>query len=167
MKKLIVLIVATAVLMSSFVGCVGLSPAPEQEISRIVVVENVTKEVIFEKTKIWIAENFNSSKAVLEYTNKEDGVIIGNGKLIMDGNTMDLLAGIVYRCYFTMRVDIKDSRFKISFLNLKVTSSSNTYGESDGYPPTNNHMNKVKPKLLGYGDSIKALIIEERTEADW
>ena len=62
-------------------GCAGLQPITDSDrtFERVVEAPGYSKEQIFNGTKIWIAENFKSAKAVLEYENKDTGTIIGNG----------------------------------------------------------------------------------------
>jgi len=59
-------------------GCAGLQPIADADrtFERIVEAPGYSKEQIFNGTKIWIAENFKSAKAVLEYENKDAGTII-------------------------------------------------------------------------------------------
>jgi len=55
------------------VGCAGLQPIADADrtFERIVEAPGYSKKQIFNGTKIWIAENFRSAKAVLEYENKK------------------------------------------------------------------------------------------------
>src|SRR5437867_1266257 len=62
-------------------GCAGMQPVEQKdlEFEKIIEVQNYSKDSLYEGVKIWIAQNFKSAKAVLEYENKEQGTIIGNG----------------------------------------------------------------------------------------
>ncbi|MBN1404781.1 MAG: DUF4468 domain-containing protein [Opitutales bacterium] len=50
-------------------------------IEYVIELDGMTRNEIFDGVELWIAENFTSSKAVIDLKNKEQGVIIGNGVL--------------------------------------------------------------------------------------
>jgi len=71
------------ILLIILVGCAGMqqAPASELEFQRIVEMPGFSKDKIYNATKIWIAENFGSAKAVIEHDDKEGGTLIGNGNI--------------------------------------------------------------------------------------
>lgn len=50
-----------------------------QPIEQVFDTPGYDKAQIYDAAKVWIAENFRSAKAVMEYDNKEEGTLIGNG----------------------------------------------------------------------------------------
>ena len=78
------------------------------------------KSEIYESTLQSMASIFNSSKAVLQYQNKEDGKIIGKG-----------ITDVVYsfmpvETHFTITIDIKDEKIRITFTDMYTVLK--TYG---------------------------------------
>jgi len=96
-------------------ACAIQQPATKEEMNHEYIVEypGLTKSTIFTQTLKWIANNFKSSKAVIEYQDTASGSIIGNGR----SNTSffggsDLI--------FTMNLDIRNGRARYRFINLEV-----------------------------------------------
>ena len=69
-----------SVVVFFFIGCAGMQPVTEADrtFERIVPAPGHNKDEIYDSVKMWIAENFRSAKAVIEYDNKQAGTIIGN-----------------------------------------------------------------------------------------
>ncbi len=115
MKGYIFPLLTTVLLFS---GCVGQQAATEEEMRHEYVVHymGMPKKVIFDRTLKWIANNFTSSKAVIEYQDSSTGSIVGNGVAV---------ANATFGVYilFTMDIDIKDNRARYRFINLKVRSA--------------------------------------------
>jgi hypothetical protein len=181
MKKLFVGILMVCLIIV-FIGCAGMQPIPENEkncsIEYIIEIQGYEKDYIYDSTKMWIAENFKSAKAVIEYTDKNTGTIIGNGNFVYSGKTY----------HFTIRVDIKNDKFRLTFTNLKVSWESSYNSGTKGYfvngvyiagmpsytsPGYNgplrivSELNIVKPKLLTFGDEIKLYIEQNSKKKDW
>ena len=100
-------------------GCGGyartVTPA-QMETQKVFEVPGLGKDEIFEQSKIWIAKTFKSSKAVIEYENKERGVIIGNGAVTCHAN-----AGLAeFYVLFTMEEEIKDGKIRIKTYNIRT-----------------------------------------------
>jgi hypothetical protein len=120
-KRLLALLCASLVLA----GCVTMPEAAKQSaIEDIVNIPGKEKNEIYTASKIWIAETFNSAKAVIEIDDKEMGLIIGNGtiKFPCDSEQTCLMRSS-YNLRFTMRVDIKNQKIKTTFSNLRMVST--------------------------------------------
>ena len=85
---------------------------------------------------------FRSAKKVIEYENLDEGIIIGNGL------KPNVKAG--WDVGFTMRVDVKDEKFRISFHNLywKSIEGEQSFCKQKEY-------DYVRPILLAYGPEIQ------------
>lgn len=105
-------------------GCAGAQVVPIKDLQKVVEVPGFTKDQIFDAVKIYIAGNFKSAKAVLEYENKVNGTIIGNGRIYYPfhsgtgGFVRDALRN--WMVSFTMKIDIKDGRFRCTFDNIAI-----------------------------------------------
>ncbi|MCD4697867.1 MAG: DUF4468 domain-containing protein [Bacteroidales bacterium] len=86
----------------------------------VIKTDSVGKSMIYTTIYDWFASNFNSANEVIQMADKDAGVIIGNGSKIYDyGKTS-------YTCYdglldFTLKVYIKNNRYKVVFTNIKHT----------------------------------------------
>ncbi|MCP3943533.1 MAG: DUF4468 domain-containing protein [Desulfobacteraceae bacterium] len=157
------------------VGCAGLQPVTDTNriFQRVIQAPGYSKEQIFNGTKIWIAENFNSAKAVIEYENKDDWTIIGNGIIPYPCTGFDCVAKMNWKVPFTMRVDIKDQKFRLTFSNIHLSwppSYNATFGAQPGYNGpvrTQGDLDAIKPKFLKFGDALLASFKTNRQKSDW
>ncbi len=99
-----------------FIGCATTTEATVEQMNHEFIVEfsDINKELIFDRSLQWIANNFRSAKQVLEYSDKEAGKIIGNGttNLRAEGALIDVTL------HFTLNIDIKDEKARYRFINL-------------------------------------------------
>ena len=97
-------------------GCATTTEATIEQRNHEFIVDykDISKELIFERTMTWIANNFRSAKQVIEYSDKEAGKIVGNGttNLRAEGALIDVTL------HFTLNVDIKDEKVRYRFINL-------------------------------------------------
>lgn len=68
-----------------------------------------TKNQLFTRSQEWLIAAFNSAESVIQYSDKEDGVIIGKYKLRTVAT-----AGHGYDLYATITIQVKDGRARIS-----------------------------------------------------
>lgn len=155
-------------------GCAGMQPVAEADrtFDRVVEAPSYSKDQIYTSTKIWIAENFKSAKSVIELDSKEDGIIIGNGIIQYPCSGMECLAKSDWKVPFTMRVDMKDQKFKIRFSNIKLSwpasySSGISSPAYDGPVNSQGDMDVIKPVLLKFGDEILASMNSSKSKSDW
>jgi hypothetical protein len=155
-------------------GCASVQPLSEEQktIQTVVQVDGASQDKIYDGIKVWIAENFNSAKAVTEYDNKEQGRIIGNGITAYPCSGLDCMAKGDWKVYFTMRADVKDDKFRLTFTNIQIGWPAK-YDSLGAHPaqqfPINQQeqVNDIKPVLLAFGDSIKASIHNPTNTSDW
>lgn len=179
MKKLIKLIklikltaITTAIIAIS--GCKTTPPptAQDMEISNVYQVEGNTKDKIYNQVQIWMSQNYNSSKEVIQYTSKEDGVIVGNGRIKYPCEGFECIAKEKWNVEYTAQVDIKDNRFRISFTNLEVSYPA-SYSLGVASPAggfklwDKDDFIKLRSVLLGQGESMKASFSNTSTKSDW
>jgi hypothetical protein len=159
----------------SMLGCAGMQPITEADrtFERIVHAPGHKKDTIYDSTRIWIAENFRSAKSVIEYEDKEIGTIVCKGAMKYPGNGIEHLLKSDWNVLFTMRVDVKDERFRLTFDKLKLTwppSYNSTYGIQSGYEgpvKTKADLDAIKPALLNIGNRICSHIGKGHIRNDW
>lgn len=103
MKKIIVFLACLATL-----GCAKQVPFPKTV--QFVDVPGKSQQELHEAAKRWVATNFVSAKRVIEYDNVEEGTLIGNSRIRRVCKKWDVA--------FTMRLDSKDDKYRVSFYNV-------------------------------------------------
>lgn len=101
---------------SFIISCATTTPATREQMNHEFVVEypGLTKDVIFERTMTWIANNFRSAKQVIEYSDKEAGILVGNGSTLMKAEN----ALVAVDFFFTLNINIKEEKARYRFINL-------------------------------------------------
>lgn len=113
MKKLIVAFFMVVL-------CVSCATAPAGEpaaVERIIEVQK-SKSEIFVASMDWIAKTFVSAKAVIEYQDKEAGKIVGHGVALVN------YAILPVDTHFTLTIDVKDGKARISIQSVYLEISS-------------------------------------------
>ena len=157
-------ICAVVVLMLS--GCASAIPMNAKETNLQVVIETPgnSKDQIFEKSKQWIARNFRSAKSVIEYENKTEGKIIGNGVINIPQDTIEAMGGVQKTGQFTMIEEIKDGKARLSFENIMVyTPPSYNGGER---VTMQGEFERFKPALLQLPSDLQAFILTAENKDD-
>lgn len=157
-------------LLATLSSCAGMQQAKESDltISRVIQAPDHSKAQIYAATKIWIAQNFNSAKAVIELDDKERGQIIGNGIMPYPCSGGDCLTKGGWKVRVTMRVDMKDGRFKVTFSNLRLIFPATATGPADEFPlKTQGALDDVRPMLVKIGPAILKSVEKEEDETDW
>lgn len=110
-------------------GCVSMPQAASEPLikyERVVEIPATNKEKIYDGSRQWFAKNFNDSNSVIKYEDPKTGSIIGKGSM------QYACLGGVLACYgteddkleFTVRVDAKDNKARVSFEDLNIHSPS-------------------------------------------
>ena len=122
---------------------------------------------IYEKSRQWIAETFRSSKAVIEYENKEEGVIIGNGSMPRPISEVYIIprGDIVL---YSMREDIKDNKARITFDKIRIVStpSQSSIGGERGFFYQSD-LDNVKTIFNDLTDELKYYILGSNKNNNW
>lgn len=163
------------VLVVMMSGCAGMQPIQETDRTFDGVFEapGFSRDKIFTSTKIWIAENFRSAKSVIEYENKEEGTLIGNGIIPYPCSGLECIAKADWKVPFTMRIDMKDNKFKLTFSNIRLSwppSYNTTFGASSGHDgpvSLQSDIDAIKPKLLDFGNQIVGSMNTSKKSSDW
>jgi hypothetical protein len=137
----------------------------EGTIIKIFDAPGYSKNQIFDGAKIWISENFRSAKAVLEYENKETGTIIGNGNIPFPCQGWKCMGTGGWKVSFSMRTDIKDQKFRLTFTNLRVFGTDR--GLYDGPIGRESSFNDVKDKLSDFGNQMLESFKKEKRNDNW
>jgi len=173
MKKICFIMMLGCLFLLSCVGAQHIKE-PYTTIEKIIEVPGVSKNDIYDQTKIFIAENFRSAKDVIEYENKEGGTVIGNGSIKYPAEAgLAAVALANWRANFTIRVDIKDGKFRCTFSNIKIAWPA-SYDRTIGARPAGErpigHEEEsvnVRKELLKIPDAIAFHLKHKRTKDNW
>lgn len=150
-----------------FVGCTKILDA-DRTLESVYEAPSMTKDQIYSLTKIWIAENFRSAKAVIEYDNKEEGTLIGNGVINYPSSGFDSMIKGDWKATFTMRVDVKDNKFKLTFSNIGLILPGQAGARPyDGPVGQKSDLDKIKAKLQTLGPEIVIAIKKGTSKKDF
>ncbi len=104
------------------------APAPDPnsplEFSDVVQVEGVSTTELYTRAKLWFAEAFRDSKHVLEVEDKEAGLLVGKGTMPYEPSSIMQSGGMKGHISFTVKIMIKDGRYKYSISNFTHGGSS-------------------------------------------
>lgn len=163
MKKLMIVVG-----MLVLVGCTPMPVKETPPIMSVIDMPGYSKDQIYTATKIWIAENFRSAKAVIENDDKEAGRVIGNSSIKYPCSGFSCVGKHDWTLYFTMRVDMKAQKMKITFTNLGISwPSTRSVLGADNIRVSDSDMEDVRPALLKLGEELRVAITKEKTKADW
>lgn len=144
----------------------------ERQVVQVFDAPNHTRDEIYSATRMWVAENFESAKAVIEYESKEDGVIVGNGNIPYPCSGLKCMVTTDWRVPFTMKVESKDGRFRLTFTNIHIAwppsySSGISTPAADGPVRQRKDLDLIRPKLLEFGPEIVASLGTAKASDDW
>ena len=156
-------------------GCAGIQEAPKSEltIQKVYEIPGNPQDKIYNESKIWIAENFKSAKAVIEHDDPKSGTLIGNGIIKYPCQGLDCVAKNDWKVYFTMRLDTKDDKFRLTFTNLMLSwppSYNTTFGYQKGAEVAvwqQGDVDAIKPELLAIGNSMASAINKSSQKSSW
>lgn len=96
------------------------------EYSKVVQVEGVSKNQLFNNAKIWLADTYGDLDAVIELEDREQGLIIVEGyfRALSNGSYG---TEISVRVRHSLKIQTKDGRYKYTLYNLIANYPSNQY----------------------------------------
>lgn len=160
-KNLSLGIVFLTVLLLS--GCGQPRVANSSMVYTKIVEHNESSEQAFEKSKMWLANTFNDSKAVIEYENKENSTIIGQG-IISKINYAFLVYGDTR---FTITMENKDNKSRFTMKNMNITTWDKINGKLQ-YDMWNMEQFKIFSKEADkLTSSFKVYINNKPLKSDW
>lgn len=144
--KTLKFLVASFLIMMLFASCQSLVPANEIEGASVIVEASGTKDELFAKCASWAVSAFNNSEAVIEYQDKEAGVI--KGKYNTDIHPM-----IEFIIESVITIEVKDNKARIT---IEPTGKPYTW-----YSGKKMYESGVHPTFLAnYTISNTALILD-------
>lgn len=78
---------------------------------------DVKKDLIYTALKQWVSKAFQNSKSVVDYEDKEAGIIICKGFYKGDRSKEDNL-----KIDFTLKIDIREGKYRVQYYDIKAGS---------------------------------------------
>ena len=84
---------------------------------KVIKTDSIGKSLLYATINDWFASTYNSANDVIQMSDKDAGIIIGNGSMSYSKK------GMFYMCYsgylkYTIKVYVKDNRFKVVLTNF-------------------------------------------------
>lgn len=166
MKKILALALAFGVMSTA-----NAKNEPLKEVSQIVEIPNFEQKKIFDASKIWMAETFKSANAVIQYEDVSTGTIVGKGN--MDYPCEGFLKCAAHSnqlIAFTLKIDTKDNKARVTFNDLLMKSKKFTpgtfnspNGEYEIYTDQENISHGIKVLISEYADYVK----KSSSDSNW
>jgi len=131
--------------------------------AEIVEANGISQETLFTRTNMWLVDVFRNAESVIQFSDKESGVI--KGKYIDNG----ILDGMfICRVYSTITIEIREGRYRISFsdptyyyIGDTVNGTPPNYGINDRKErpvETIDLANNVKESWIKLAENLKVNI---------
>lgn len=87
----------------------------------VVDAPEITSNQLYKNAKLWFLNTFKSSEDVITFEDPEIGIIAGNGLFNIYSEFMN--RPIERTVYFSVRIEVKENKFRYSISDLSVGSS--------------------------------------------
>ncbi|MDZ8118492.1 DUF4468 domain-containing protein [Pontiella agarivorans] len=148
MKKIYITLTVIASLLFSGCETTSISPADTDraDLQYVVTLTDHSSEDIYTGLKLWVAENLKSAKAVIDYEDKEKGIIICNG-IVPNIILKSGLSSIALQAEFKMKIEVKEGKARFTFSDYGIVGRhSSTLYESE--------VSQIDTKLKAFETSI-------------
>ena len=154
-----IFIISLLLFSSSLLFAKNLKPE-EVKYQEIVEFPGMDANLLYEKAKSSLVNHFKSSKAVIQYEDKEQGRIKGRAW------TEVYYALTPVNTWFTITIDVKDEKLRITFTDMRlpdiVTQKEDT---KLMYLPM--QLEKFSKQAKAFVESMKNEIISDSENDDW
>lgn len=102
-----------------------------QEISEVIIIENTNKLDLFIRANNWMVETFNDAESVIQFTDKEGGIVTGKYLL----HTKILGTQVPREPIFAIiKIQVKDNAAKITIKPDQYVNNYNSLAGGTSYP---------------------------------
>ncbi|PHS53719.1 MAG: hypothetical protein COB01_03040 [Lutibacter sp.] len=115
MKKVLIIVVTLVTIYSC--GSIKSTTFPAADFSSEKVIENLNQPQtkLFVSANDWMVDTFNDAESVIQFTDKEEGTVIG--KYLLQGKLfMTAYSQLDSRIYAKITIQLKDNRAKIKVI---------------------------------------------------
>lgn len=124
------------VLLLALSGCAGSERAEDanKPIEFVLDAPGKTQSQLYSSAKTWVAETFVSGKAVIDEADKDSGRIIAKGRIKRPCKGLDCVANGGNLIGFMLRIDTKDGKIRMTFINPTIIEKGKMIGTSYSPP---------------------------------
>lgn len=119
MKKWLILLGMVGLL----VGCATYRPGPPAGPYQKVIDVDGTKTELYVKAMDWMTKTFVSAKAVIQFQDKEAGIIVGKARVLVPYPKDTILSGTKWPLEFDLKIETKDKRARFTFENFMMITN--------------------------------------------
>ncbi|MRR59063.1 MAG: DUF4468 domain-containing protein, partial [Deltaproteobacteria bacterium] len=83
-------------------------------------IEGLGRERLFDLTRLWFERYLYSSESIIEYANREEGVIVANGDIDYPASGREEIERIQYTISFRVRAEVSAGLLELVFADLLV-----------------------------------------------
>ncbi|MFD0763013.1 DUF4468 domain-containing protein [Lutibacter aestuarii] len=125
MKRLLFIFITSFTIINC--GSLVATKVPAEEFSQEKIIENLNlkKDKLYVISNDWMVDTFNDAESVIQFTDKEEGIVIG--KYLLQGEL--IIADIITndtRIFAKIKIEVKDNKAKI---NITPTTAINIFKE--------------------------------------
>ena len=168
MEKIMVMIAVLALLVISSCASVG-APATEEEsrAQQVFDFEEKDKGHLYDLSNRWFVESFGDATAVIEYSNKESGTIMG--KYTYNTSMVGPLAMSVYDWMeVTIQLELRDERARMTILNPRIRNNpTSASGSINWSTPTRSQLDQADYQQHTQRMFISYEAYINQTQGDW
>jgi hypothetical protein len=139
--------------------------AEELFVQKVYDFPGVDKAKIYDRSRIWMAKEFKSSKQAIEFESKESGIIMGNGKVPYKTGFGARLMGDI-QIYFVMKEEIKDNKIRVTFEKLCISNVFDKEKEPSAFTEKK-ELPAITPQLLALSDKLAEHITKSKDGEGW
>lgn len=159
-----------AVLFTITAGCAVEPQLPESalRVEQIVQLPGKNQQQVYQGVKLWLAQTFRSAKAVTELDDPQNGVVVGKANI--DYPCLKGCSGKSdWRAAFTMRIEMKDQRARVTFTDLRVLipPQAGVHGPMDNPVYAQSDMDNIRPALLALAEGMAKSILQDAPKGNW
>lgn len=129
MKRYAILALAVT-FMIVIVGCATpkVVPPEERHVQYIIDAPGKSQAEIYRLCNEWMVKTFKSAEAVIQYQDKEEGIIVGKGQIIMDHPLGPQWVWV------TLTLEMKDDRARMTFEDMYIEGGMGVRVEMENEP---------------------------------
>lgn len=156
--------IGVIVTMSACATSQTVLPSEQLQIQEIIEVNRPQNE-LYVLTMEWMAKTFKSSKAVIQYEDKEAGKIVGKGFVLVNyPHKLVMLAlmdapSTTLPTWFTITCDIKENKVRITFDNFYVEVKGSEFPIEQ-----QKSMDCLQPEIQQLITNLKKFLIKREEE---
>lgn len=83
-------------------------------------IKGMDRKQAFDESRLWLERHLYSSGPIIEYANREQGVIVANGDIDYPATESEEMARIQYTISFRVRADVSPGRLDLVFADLLI-----------------------------------------------